>query len=100
MNLKESLEQFTAPVYGKTRRTAETYQTVAQHCTGHLNRLVEEYRTVRNDQQLLHRSFGFNQHCNRTFFLALFCQNNRLNSAESNCCQPSLLPRRSTRNDE
>ena len=53
MNLQESLEQFTAPVYGKTRRSTETYQTVAQHCTGHLNRLVEEYRTVRNDQQLL-----------------------------------------------
>jgi len=53
MNLRESLEQFTAPVYGKTRRTTDTYQTVAQHCTNHLNRLVEEYQTVRNDQQLL-----------------------------------------------
>jgi hypothetical protein len=51
--LKESLDKFTAPVYGKTRRTAETYQTIAQHCTSHLNRLVEEYQTVRNDQQLL-----------------------------------------------
>jgi len=51
--LKESLEQFTAPVYGKTRRTTDTYQTVAQHCTSHLNRLVEEYWTVRDDQQLL-----------------------------------------------
>jgi hypothetical protein len=51
--LKESLQQFTAPVYGKTQRSAKTYQTVAQHCTSHLNRLIEEYRTVRNDQQLL-----------------------------------------------
>jgi hypothetical protein len=53
--LKESLQQFTAPVYGKTQRSAKTYQTVAQHCTSHLNRLIEEYRTVRNDQQLLRK---------------------------------------------
>lgn len=51
--LKESLEQFTAPVYGKTRRTADTYQTVARRCTGQLTQLVEEYQTVQNDQQLL-----------------------------------------------
>ncbi len=54
----------------------------------------------RNDRQLLHHSFGLNQHRNRTFFLALFRQNSRLNSTESNRHQPSLLPRRSTRNDE
>lgn len=53
MTLQESLQQFTAPVYGKTQRNAETYQTVARHCTNHLQRLVEEYRAVRNDQQLL-----------------------------------------------
>jgi hypothetical protein len=51
--LKESLEQFTAPVYGKTRRTPDTYRTVADHCTGHLDRLVAEYRSVKNNQQLL-----------------------------------------------
>ncbi len=51
--LKESLEQFTAPVYGKTKRTAETYRTVAAHCTRHIRRLVVEYRRVKNDQQLL-----------------------------------------------
>jgi len=51
--LKESLEQFVPPVYGKTRRTAETYKTVAAHCTRNLNRLIEEYKTVKNDQQLL-----------------------------------------------
>lgn len=51
--LKESLEQFTAPVYGKTRRTADTYRTVADHCTQHLQRLVQEYRGVKNNQQLL-----------------------------------------------
>ena len=53
MNLKESLEQFTAPVYGKTRRTANTYQTVASYCTRNLSRLVTEYNAVQNDQQLL-----------------------------------------------
>ena len=51
--LKESLEQFTAPVYGKTRRTPDTYRTVADHCTRHLERLVTEYRGVKNNQQLL-----------------------------------------------
>ena len=53
MNLQESLQQFTAPVYGKTRRTADTYRTVADHCTQHLQRLVQEYRGVKNNQQLL-----------------------------------------------
>lgn len=51
--LKESLEQFTAPVYGKTRRTAETYQTVASYCTRNLTRLVAEYNAIQNDQQLM-----------------------------------------------
>lgn len=51
--LKESLEQFTAPVYGKTKRTAETYKTVATRCTTQLNQLVKEYQVVKNDQQLL-----------------------------------------------
>jgi hypothetical protein len=51
--LKESLDQFTAPVYGKTRRTAETYQTVANYCRRNLVRLVAEYHAVQNDQQLL-----------------------------------------------
>ena len=51
--LKESLDSFTAPVYGKTKRSAETYRTVAAYCTRNLLRLVEEYRAVKNDQQLL-----------------------------------------------
>jgi hypothetical protein len=51
--LKESLQQFTAPVYGKTQRSTATYKTVSQHCTNHLTRLVDEYKAVRNDQQLL-----------------------------------------------
>lgn len=51
--LKESLDQFTAPVYGKTRRTADTYRTVADYCRHNLVRLVAEYHAVENDQQLL-----------------------------------------------
>jgi len=51
--LKESLEQFTAPVYGKTKRTAETYRTVADYCRRNLVRLVADYHAVQNDQQLL-----------------------------------------------
>jgi hypothetical protein len=51
--LKESLDNFTAPVYGKTKRSAETYRTVADYCTRNLTRLVTEYRAVQNDQQLL-----------------------------------------------
>jgi len=51
--LKESLDQFIAPVYGKTKRTAETYQTVARRCLTKITELVVEYRSVRNDQQLL-----------------------------------------------
>ena len=51
--LKESLEQFVAPVYGKTKRSAETYKTVAQHCSTHIDRLVGEYQIVKNDQQWL-----------------------------------------------
>lgn len=51
--LKEALENFTPPVYGKTKRTAATYKTVAQHCSTHLNRLVGEYQTIKNDQQWL-----------------------------------------------
>jgi len=51
--LKESLEQFTAPVYGKTQRTADTYRTVSAYCTRNLTRLVTEYHAVENDQQML-----------------------------------------------
>jgi hypothetical protein len=51
--LKESLEQFVAPVYGKTKRSPDTYRTVASYCTKNLTRLVSEYAAIRNDQQLL-----------------------------------------------
>lgn len=51
--LKESLDQFTAPVYGKTQRTADTYATVARRCADQITQWVAEYHAVRNDQQLL-----------------------------------------------
>ena len=51
--LKESLDTFTAPVYGKTKRSTETYRTVAAYCTRNLLRLVADYSEVKNDQQLL-----------------------------------------------
>ena len=51
--LKESIEKFIAPNYGKTQRSAATYKTVAAHCSGHLTGLVAEYQAVMNDQQLL-----------------------------------------------
>lgn len=51
--LKESLESFIAPVYGKTIRSSATYQTVAEHCSSHIQKLVEEYNQVENNQQLL-----------------------------------------------
>lgn len=51
--LQESLQNFRQPVYGKTQRSPTTYQTVARHCRDHLTHLVNDYRAVENDQQLL-----------------------------------------------
>jgi len=51
--LKESLDKFVAPMYGKTKRTVDTYKTVAKHCSSHITRLVDEYKMVKNDQQCL-----------------------------------------------
>lgn len=51
--LKESLANFAAPVYGKTKRTSETYQAVANRCSERIETLVVEYSTVENNQQLL-----------------------------------------------
>ena len=51
--LKESLDQFVPAVYGRTQRTAETYQTVANRCRRNLDRLAREYNaTVNNAQEL------------------------------------------------
>lgn len=51
--LKESLEQFVAPNYGRTARTTDTYRTVAGHCSAHIDQLVAEYHEIKNNQQLL-----------------------------------------------
>ena len=53
VNLQESLDHFTPPVYGKTKRTAETYRTVAQRCLNKIEQLVDEYKCTTNNQQLL-----------------------------------------------
>ena len=51
--LKENLDQFVPAVYGRTQRSAETYQTVANRCRRNLIRLVAEYNaTVNNAQEL------------------------------------------------
>lgn len=51
--LRESLENFTQPVYTKTARSADTYASIKNRCSTKITELVEEYKTVRNDQQLL-----------------------------------------------
>jgi hypothetical protein len=51
--LKENLDRFVPAVYGRTQRTAETYQTVANRCRRNLVRLVAEYNaTINNAQEL------------------------------------------------
>lgn len=51
--LKESLERFVPPVYGKTQRNLLGYKTVAKHCADHIKILISEYSLVENNQQLL-----------------------------------------------
>lgn len=51
--LKESLDGFVTPNYGRTARTPETYRTVARRCRKNLDRLVQEYAETVNDQQEL-----------------------------------------------
>ena len=53
MMLKESLENFVPAVYGRTQRSAETYQTVANRCRRNLVRLAEEYHLVVGNAQEL-----------------------------------------------
>jgi hypothetical protein len=53
VSLKESLDKFIAPVYGKTQRSPDTYRTVASRCRSKLSQFVGEYHAVENDQQLL-----------------------------------------------
>jgi len=49
--LKEALENFTQPVYVRTKRSTESYATTAAYVTENLRRLVELYRTTKNDEQ-------------------------------------------------
>jgi hypothetical protein len=53
MITQEAIQQFQTPVYGRTQRNAETYRTVARRCSQQIERLVAEYLSTRNDQQLL-----------------------------------------------
>ena len=49
--LREALENFNAPVYVRTKRNAESYAATAAYVTANLERLVELYRTTKNDEQ-------------------------------------------------
>jgi hypothetical protein len=51
--LKESLDLFVAPAYGRTQRTADTYRTVAERCRKKLKTFCQEYRETANNPQLL-----------------------------------------------
>ena len=51
--LQESLKKFIAPVYSKTKRSTETYKTVAKRCSDKITELVDEYLAFENDQQML-----------------------------------------------
>ena len=49
--LREALENFTAPVYTKTKRSTESYAATAAYVTANLERLVKLYRSTKNDEQ-------------------------------------------------
>jgi len=51
--IKDLLEAFTAPVYGKTKRSPDTYRTLAKRCLIQIEKLLIEYQSVKNDQQWL-----------------------------------------------
>lgn len=51
--LKDRLESFTAPIYGKTKRSALTYESLYNRCVTKVNALVTEYHKVQNDAQSL-----------------------------------------------
>jgi hypothetical protein len=51
--LYESLESFIAPVYRRTKRSADTYSTLSSYCTRNIHRLLGEYNSTKNDAQLL-----------------------------------------------
>jgi len=49
--LRENLQNFNAPVYTKTKRSTESYAATAVYVTENLERLVNLYRTTKNDEQ-------------------------------------------------
>lgn len=49
--LEESIKLFRAPVYVRTKRNQETYAATAAYVTSNLQRLVDLYRTTKNDEQ-------------------------------------------------
>lgn len=49
--LRESIENFRAPVYVRTKRNQESYAATAAYVTANLERLVELYRTTKNNEQ-------------------------------------------------
>jgi hypothetical protein len=51
--MKDQLDKFVQPVYKKTKRTNETYKTVARRCNRKLLGFLQEYKSVKNDQQEL-----------------------------------------------
>ena len=51
--LKESLDSFVPPDYGRTQRSSNTYATVAERCRKKLKAFCQEYRETEHNQQLL-----------------------------------------------
>ena len=51
--LKENLESFIQPVYSKTRRSFDTYDSLKKRCTLKITELAEEYRTIEHNAQAL-----------------------------------------------
>ena len=51
--LKENLESFIQPVYSKTRRSFDTYDSLKKRCTVKITELAEEYRTIEHNAQAL-----------------------------------------------
>ena len=51
LKLKEALDNFTQPVYVRTKRSNQTYAATAAYVTANLTRLVELYKGTKNDEQ-------------------------------------------------
>ena len=49
--LEQSIKNFCAPVYARTKRNSSAYAATAAYVTGNLRRLVELYCTAENDMQ-------------------------------------------------